>query len=103
MATFYRSQIGAAGAYYGVSDTATNWPTNMGGSNGPHAFLAGFVGQFLSGASISTLPRRVVGSYSNLSSSGSQLARVTTGGRQSPARIGPQAAAIGLASPVKPY
>jgi hypothetical protein len=101
--SFYRSQIGAAGAYYGVSDTATNWPTNMGGSDGVNAFMVGFVGQYLTGASQSTLKRRVVGAYSNLSTSGSFNARVTTGGRQTPARIGPQAAAIGLASPTRPY
>ncbi len=102
----YRSQIGAAGVYYGVSDTQTNWPANMGSSFNVNAFMVGFVGTYLSGASTSTLKRRTVGAYSNVKaslSSGRFAIRITTGGRQVPARIGPVPAAIGLASPQTPY
>jgi hypothetical protein len=99
----YRTQIGAAGAYYGLSDTATTWPAKMGGANGPNAFIAGIVGQFLSGASQSTLKPRAVAAYSNRSSSTTFQSRLTNSGRQIPARFGPVHASFPALSPSKPY
>lgn len=102
MASF-KTNFGAMAAYYGSSDTATTWPAILGGSAGPHAFLAGINGTFLSGAALSNLPRRVVGSYSNVSTAADQIARTSSGGKQTPAQIGPVMGSIPLNSPSKPY
>jgi hypothetical protein len=63
------------------------------GSNNANAFLAGLTTQYLFGAGASTLPRRAVTAYSNLTSTGSFNARLTAPGViSSGARIGPQMA-----------
>ena len=62
------------------------------GSNNQNAFIAGLTSQYLNGTT-STLKRRIVCSYSNLSSTGSFSTRRTVPGTIAwPARIGPQLA-----------
>lgn len=89
----YGGPYGAMASYYGNSQTNTNWPQNMGGSNGINAFQAGVAGQYLNGGSVSTLPRRIVCAYSNVSSVANFTSRPSVPGVVvAGARVGPQAA-----------
>lgn len=89
-ASVYQSgSIASSGRYYGRTYNGQGWPAIMGGSNGPHAFLAGDASTFLTGGA-SNLTRRAVAAYSNVSNVGSFNARLTAGPNViAPAAIGP--------------
>ena len=93
MSTSTQGYSGPYGNMFGYIQGAGAAVGMPAGTNNQNAFIAGLVGQYLSGAATSTLPRRAGGAYSTVFSAGSDKVRTTIPGTIAwPARVGPMPA-----------